>query len=995
VKAKDAKGNVSTVSNSVTFEVPDISDYADPSKPLNLALDSRVGDTLVFKWDPSTDNVGVVKYILMVADTDSEGYYYDEWNVRNLSGGTPPTTFALPLFITNEYYFVVVAVDGAGNYSVESNMVTYQFVKSTSGGTGGTGGGSGGGGTTPTDTQAPTVPTSVNANAVTGSTLTLTWIASTDNIAVTTYEIYQNSTLIGTVTAPIVAYQVTELNPATTYSFTVKAKDAAGNVSATSTLFTVTTKSAPTSINIDGSSVPENSPIDTEIGGLSAMDSDLNESFTYELVSGSGSTGNASFNIDGNMLRTSELLDYENQSSFSLRVRVTDTDGLSYEQIIIINVVDLNEAPTALSLSNNTIDENNSLNEEIGTFSAEDQDSGTTLTYLLVSGSGDEDNDKFTLIGAKLKTHTSHDFEIKSEFTIRVQVSDGIFTTEEIFEIIVNDVNEKPTSLQLSTNIAEENVWIGYTIGEFTTVDVDSGDTFTYSLVEGEGGTDNAAFKIEGNVLKSAIVFNYLTKSLYELRVRSTDSKGQVVEKALVVKVKQSNALLDKTNKIVTISFKDSIFSTVSNLNSANTLKSMITISRNSNATIPIYEALSAGDMIEIKGNRLIVKFQEQITGYYNRIKISAGALKDRFGNLMGEQLSSPLAVDDLGPNLIKVTMDKKKRKLSLLFSENIYMATAGANPKEITESFRAAIQFSKNAGDFVALDSRDKVMISGRTVDITFATALTTNDNKFKFATGALKDLLGNLSSGLETEEIDLDANGPILSKVQLAADNRTITILLNEEALITGTGTKKAKLSALKAALQLTMNADEINPTFATLSPNDVVELNKNVLVIRLAEALNGANNQIKLNEGILKDIFGNTNGKLTTSVFSADKTGPIFVNTELPIKKMNYQLVITMNETVAIGITTGKASENKIAFKSAIKISIDGGDYVALSATDSVKVNGNKILINFAKVLVKEKEYKVKIETGALQDLTGNKSGEIITEPFKVDTSGPQLR
>jgi hypothetical protein len=490
-------------------------------------------------------------------------------------------------------------------------------------------------------------------------------------------------------------------------------------------------------------------------------------------------------------------------------------------------------------------------------------------------------------------------------------------------------------------------------------------------------------------------VFNFTTKSSYEIRVRATDASGFFVDDKFVVKVRQSNALLDRTNKIVTIHFKDNIFSTTSLLNTANTLKSKITIARNSNEPTPTYEALSAGDLVEIKGNRLVIKFAEQITGYYNRIKVGAGALKDRFGNSIGEQITSPLAVDNLGPDLIQVTMDKKKRKLSLLFSETIYVATSGANPKEIIDNFRAAIQFSRDGGAFSALDVRDKVMVSGRIIDITLAAPLTTNDNKFKFAAGALKDLLSNLSEEIESDEIDLDATGPILSRVTLAADNRTITVVLNEEAIITGTGTKKTKLNALKSAIQLSVNADEPSPTFTVLSANDVVELNKNVLIIRLASALSGPSNQIKISAAILKDIFGTANGELTTSTFSADKNGPVFASSELPIKKMNRQLVITMNETIAIGIAVGKAAENKAAFKAAITISVDSGDYVALAATDSVKVSGNQVFVNFANVLVKEKEYKIKIATAALQDLTGNKSAEIITEAFMVDTSGPQLR
>jgi bacillolysin len=91
------------------------------------------------------------------------------------------------------------------------------------------------------DTQAPTAPTSLTAASITQTTFTLGWTASTDNVGVTGYEIYQNGTLKGTSTTT--SFNVTGLTAATTYSFTVKAKDAAGNISNASTALSVTTLS--------------------------------------------------------------------------------------------------------------------------------------------------------------------------------------------------------------------------------------------------------------------------------------------------------------------------------------------------------------------------------------------------------------------------------------------------------------------------------------------------------------------------------------------------------------------------------------------------------------------------------------------------------------------------------------------------------------------------------------------------------------------------------
>ncbi|MET9381163.1 carbohydrate binding domain-containing protein [Streptomyces sp. NPDC002928] len=97
--------------------------------------------------------------------------------------------------------------------------------------------GPGGGGSG--DTQAPTAPTSLTSTGKTSSSVSLSWGASTDNTGVTAYDVYSGSSQVLSVSGTTAT--VSGLSSSTSYTFTVKARDAAGNTSAASNSVTVTT----------------------------------------------------------------------------------------------------------------------------------------------------------------------------------------------------------------------------------------------------------------------------------------------------------------------------------------------------------------------------------------------------------------------------------------------------------------------------------------------------------------------------------------------------------------------------------------------------------------------------------------------------------------------------------------------------------------------------------------------------------------------------------
>ena len=204
----------------------------------------------------------------------------------------------------------------------------------------------------------------------------------------------------------------------------------------------------PTNLNLSNNTVAENSPLNTLIGNFTTTDPDTGNTFSYSLVTGTGDTDNSLFTIDGNQLKVNGLLDYETQNNYSIRVKTTDQGGLSYEKQLTVSVSDVNENPTNLNLSNNTVAENSPLNTLIGNFTTTDPDTGNTFTYSLVTGIGSTDNSLFTIDGNQLKTNTTLDYETKNNYSIRVKTTDqGGLSSEKQLTVSVTNLREQGISV--------------------------------------------------------------------------------------------------------------------------------------------------------------------------------------------------------------------------------------------------------------------------------------------------------------------------------------------------------------------------------------------------------------------------------------------------------------------------------------------------------------------------------------------------------------------
>lgn len=125
------------------------------------------------------------------------------------------------------------------------------------------------------------------------------------------------------------------------------------------------------------------------------------------------------------------------------------------------------------------------------------------------------------------------------------QASGQIYTVKGKYSATVNATpislytppDAAPTGLNLSKTTVAENAKVGTVVGKLSAVDPDKKDTFTYTLVEGVGATDNASFAISGTNLTTKKVFDFEGQKTYSIRVEVADKFGRVFQKVFTITV--------------------------------------------------------------------------------------------------------------------------------------------------------------------------------------------------------------------------------------------------------------------------------------------------------------------------------------------------------------------------------------------------------------------------------------------------------------------------
>jgi len=257
----------------------------------------------------------------------------------------------------------------------------------------------------------------------------------------------------------------------------------------------------PTNITAGTLSFNENIAAGTALTTLGMVDADAGDTATYTLVNNAG--GRFTLDANGTLRAGSVGLNYESATSHTIRVRVTDSGGLTYERDFTVGVVNVNEAPV-VSSQNRSTNEDTALTGSVGATDPDNNITGYAVATAATRGSVSLN----ATTGAWTYTPTANLYGTDS-FQIRVTDGGGLSTVQTV-TVNVASVNDAPSNITLTgapAGIAENDRPISGTVaspvvlGTLSATDVDAPDagdfaTHVFSV------TDSRFEIVSGNTLR-------------------------------------------------------------------------------------------------------------------------------------------------------------------------------------------------------------------------------------------------------------------------------------------------------------------------------------------------------------------------------------------------------------------------------------------------------------------------------------------------------------
>ena len=306
------------------------------------------------------------------------------------------------------------------------------------------------------------------------------------------------------------------------YTLTVKVSDGQGKTVTTSLTITVQDiNDEPEFIGTPYStSVDENLATDSIVFQAVATDAD-GDPLSYS-ISGTNSSHFEISNSTG-LIRTADILNFEELSSYSLLVIVSD-GMVSVNQPITISVNDVNDGPLFLDAPYSLSVDENAVGAAVCTVNVTDSDN-ETLRYSL-SGSGSA---HFTIHQSTglISLTQALNFELASVYVLTVTVSDkrgGLNSTT--LSVQVTDLNDSPQFINTPYSVSiDENIDVGSNVVLASAFDEDAGTALTYSL----SGSNSSHFAVSNTgIVSTAQGIDFESVSSYSLSVEVSDNSVSV-----------------------------------------------------------------------------------------------------------------------------------------------------------------------------------------------------------------------------------------------------------------------------------------------------------------------------------------------------------------------------------------------------------------------------------------------------------------------------------
>ena len=206
----------------------------------------------------------------------------------------------------------------------------------------------------------------------------------------------------------------------------------------------------------------------------------------------------------------------------------------------------VNNWPTSIQLSKNSVLESAAQDAVVGYLSVSDPDIGDTHSCSVTNAA----ECPFVVSKDTLVVKGAIDYETERLYTVAVTCVDQAVvntgTVSALFTVLVGNVNERPTSILLSSNRVAESTAIGIVIGTINVVDPDTPDTHTFELVPGAAVAAGVAagisyVTIDGSNLALAKTVDHETTPKIGFTIRATDAGGLFVDTAFVLAVLDQN----------------------------------------------------------------------------------------------------------------------------------------------------------------------------------------------------------------------------------------------------------------------------------------------------------------------------------------------------------------------------------------------------------------------------------------------------------------------